>query len=132
MLYQASNGRWIRTIQKGTVICVLLMFTGTPFGAAQAACLTKHHDEGACGFRLLNSPRIEVPSSLNLHKLNRMPVLKFELTEDGDVSKADVVKSSRSPNIDELILKKVKEWKFSTAPACGVRLVRMKIIIDLR
>jgi TonB family protein len=108
------------------------MFTGTPFGAAQAACLTKHNDQGACGFRLLTSPKIEVPSSLNLNKLNRMPVLKFELKEDGDVSKADVVKSSRSPEIDELILKRVKEWKFSAAPACGVRLVRMKIIIDLR
>ena len=132
MLSQASNGRRIRTIQKGAVIFALLIFVAFPLGFVRAASQAERHDQKDCSFRLLNSPKIEVPDNLSIKKLNRMPLLKFEINEDGSVSKVDFVKSSRSPEIDKSILQRVKEWKFSAAPACGMRLVRMKIIIDLR
>lgn len=132
MLSQASNGRRLRTIQKGTVIFVLSIYVALPWGFVCAASQSERHNQKACSFRLLNSPKIEVPESLSVKKLNRMPLLKFEINEDGSVSKADFVKSSRSPEIDELILKSVKKWTFAAAPGCGVRFVRSKIVIDLR
>jgi len=46
------------------------------------------------------------------------PTVKFQINEDGTVSKVKLIRSSGVKDVDKQVLKEVSSWKFKAVPGC--------------
>jgi len=84
-----------------------------------------------CASKLLNSPRLRLDDKPLPRRFNRHPSVNLNVSEDGSIHDVKMVVTSRSARVDKAILDEARQWKFSAAPGCGIRDVRVTVIIDL-
>ena len=85
-----------------------------------------------CASKLLNSPRLRLNEKPLPRRFNPHPSVRLNVSEDGSVHNVKIVATSRSARIDNAILEEARQWRFSAVPGCGIRAVRVTVIIDLR
>jgi TonB family protein len=59
------------------------------------------------------------------------PALELQVADDGTVKAARLIRSSYVKDWDREILKTVKTWRFSRAPGCGSREIKVSIDIHV-
>jgi len=59
------------------------------------------------------------------------PLVKFQINEDGTVSKVRLVRGCGVKDINKKVVESVSKWKYKPKPECGVVDVEMVVIIDL-
>jgi hypothetical protein len=132
MLFEIANGRRFGALQKGIALVAFTtscLIQTQPLRQPHQGAETKTNP---CGRALVDAPKIKLPDKIKTRKLNRFPVVDFSFGEDGKPFDVHVSKSTGSREVDELLVRQVKEWKFASFPGCGVIVSSMKIIIDLR
>lgn len=132
MLFKTANGRRFGTLQEGIILVTLAsvcLIQARPMGQQNQPAESKANP---CGRALIDAPRIKLPDRIKVRKFNRFPVVDFSFGEDGKPFDVKVTKSTGSREVDDLVVRQVKGWKFASFPGCGVIISSMKIIIDLR
>ena|ERR1700689_2992661 len=77
-----------------------------------AECAAAHREQGP----IPNKPFKFRPGE----SYKQAPVVKFQISEDGAVLQAKIVRSSGVSDIDTKVLEAVTKWKYKPRPGCGV------------
>lgn len=76
------------------------------------------------------NPLPQIPDDLRAEAFESSAVARFYIASDGTVSKIDLIKPCANPRLNHLLLKSLKNWKFSSSSIDSTQEIRVNFSVQ--
>ncbi len=76
------------------------------------------------------NPLPQIPDDLRQEAFESSAVARFYIASDGTVSKVDLIKPCANPRLNHLLLKSLKNWKFSSSSIDSTQEIRVNFSVQ--
>ncbi len=85
---------------------------------------------GSKNAALVHNPLPQIPDDLRDEAFVSEAIARFYIAESGNVERVELIKPCANPKLNVLLLKSLKNWKFSAAPKISTQDIRVKFRVE--
>ena len=85
---------------------------------------------GAKNAVLVHNPLPQIPEELRLEAFQSEATARFYIDIAGNVEKVDLIKSCANPRLNNLLLKALRQWKFSPSRAASTQDIKVRFRVE--
>ena len=94
-----------------------------------------HHDEkfaeaGVKSIELVHNPLPKIPDDLREEAFQSEAIARFYVDAAGNVEKVDLIKPCHNPRLNNLLLKALRQWKFSPNKIASTQDVKVRFRVE--
>jgi protein TonB len=88
------------------------------------------HDAVSKKVEPIYNPLPQIPDDLRQEAFESSAMVRFYIASDGTVSKVDLIKPCANPRLNHLLLKSLKNWKFTSSSIDSTQEIRVNFSVQ--